>query len=41
MKTGNDGYGKDILLFAIPAGVLRSVVIGYRSTGKSVRQLKM
>jgi len=39
-KEGPDRYGKDVLLFAIPPDAINSVVIGYRSTAESVKQLK-
>jgi hypothetical protein len=39
-NEGPDENGKDVMLFAIPPDALKSIVIGYRSTGKSVKQLK-
>lgn len=39
-KAGPDEHGKDVLLFSIPPNAIKSVVIGYRSTAESVKQLK-
>jgi len=39
-NVGSDGYGKGILLFMIPPDAIKSVVIGYRSTAVSIKQLK-
>ena len=40
LKAGLDGYGKDVLLFAVPPSSVKSVVIGYMAAEESVRQLK-
>ena len=40
VKVGPDGYGKDVMLFAVPPSSIKSVVIGYKATEESVQQLK-
>jgi hypothetical protein len=40
IKCGRDNYDKDVLLFAIPPSSIKSVVIGYKATRKSVEQVK-
>ncbi|HEV2137048.1 MAG TPA: DUF2971 domain-containing protein [Terracidiphilus sp.] len=39
-KEGPGGYGKDVLLFAVPPGAIKCIVWGYRSAPESIEQLK-
>jgi hypothetical protein len=40
IKCGRDNYDKDVMLFAVPASSIKSVVVGYKATRKSVEQMR-
>jgi hypothetical protein len=40
INAGSDCKGKDILLFAIPPGSIRGVVIGHQASGESIERIR-